>query len=167
MGYAYRMSEQYAKVKEWRKTHKENRAEEARRWRAKHPDIAKEIKQRYREKSREERLPREAEIARKRRAADPEGQRIRSERWRKKRETERERLAGRPKPGLCEICGECNIRIVFDHCHRHGHFRGWICDRCNRVLGLIKDSPEILGLLARYLVNGKIEGSNAQPHSIE
>jgi hypothetical protein len=60
-------------------------------------------------------------------------------------------LAGREKPEFCEICNENKFRIVFDHCHELGHFRGWICDRCNRVLGIVKDSVELLGKLSTYL----------------
>lgn len=150
----------YQKVKEWRAKQpnlREIRAAEAKRWRAEHPDVAKAIKQRYREKHRDALLPIEAAQARKRRAADPEGQRIRFERWRTRRVQAQEQLAGRPKPDACEICGELNIRIVFDHCHLQGHFRGWICDRCNRVLGTVQDSPALLRALARYLENGKID----------
>ena len=42
-------------------------------------------------------------------------------------------------------------RIVFDHCHQSNSFRGWICDRCNKVLGLVKDSVELLNKMGTYL----------------
>jgi hypothetical protein len=42
--------------------------------------------------------------------------------------------------------------MVWDHCHKTGVFRGWICHRCNKVLGLIKDAPELLLLMHSYLV---------------
>lgn len=155
----------YEKVKAWRANQpdiREKRAAEARAWRAAHPDVAKAIKQRYLENSAETRLPREAAKARMRRASNPELQKVRNERWQTKRSHERERVAGRARPPLCEICGELNIRIVFDHCHKQGHFRGWICDRCNRVLGLVKDSPTLLSSLSRYLTNGKANNSGTQ-----
>jgi hypothetical protein len=148
------------RVKAWRNKQsniKEIRAEEASRWRAAHPEVAKEIKKRYRDRHRELILPREAEQARNRRKNDPEGQKRRNQKYAFKRSIERENLAGRKRPDLCEICGEFHLRIVFDHCHNHGHFRGWICDRCNKTLGMVKDSGILLGKLARYLEDGKVD----------
>lgn len=96
----------------------------------------------------------EMHYARVRRKQNPEAQRIRNRNYSERQRKKRIEAAGRPCPDLCEICGEFNIRIVFDHCHAGGHFRGWICDRCNRVLGLVKDSPLILSQLKEYLSNG-------------
>ena len=66
-----------------------------------------------------------------------------------------EKLAGRKKPEQCEICGiyekELKQRLCFDHDHENGKFRGWICHRCNRVLGVIKDDSELLNKLSKYL----------------
>lgn len=59
--------------------------------------------------------------------------------------------AGRPCPDACEICGRTGLKIVFDHCHKHGHFRGWICRRCNSVLGMVRDDPRLLAMLSAYL----------------
>lgn len=61
-----------------------------------------------------------------------------------------EELAGRPKPLNCEICND-DGKICFDHCHTNHHFRGWICDRCNKVLGLVKDNSEVLEKLKIYI----------------
>lgn len=55
------------------------------------------------------------------------------------------------RPQVCEICGDAALRINFDHCHKTGLFRGWLCTRCNLALGLTMDSPEILRDLAFYL----------------
>lgn len=60
-------------------------------------------------------------------------------------------LAGRPKPEACEVCGASDRRIVFDHCHAHGHFRGWLCINCNSALGLVSDNAQTLRALAAYL----------------
>lgn len=60
--------------------------------------------------------------------------------------------AGRKKPKRCEICYEHSI-INFDHCHNKGFFRGWICRRCNLVLGFVKDDQVLLRNLAQYLDN--------------
>jgi hypothetical protein len=57
----------------------------------------------------------------------------------------------RPKPECCEVCDKPHRKIVFDHCHETGAFRGWICDPCNVALGLVKDNPETLERLAKYL----------------
>lgn len=59
-------------------------------------------------------------------------------------------IAGRKKPARCEICGKTGA-ICFDHCHKSKKFRGWICSRCNHVLGCIKDSSKLLYKLANYL----------------
>ncbi len=72
-----------------------------------------------------------------------------------KRRIEEEVIAGRPRPTCCEICGDDSRKIVFDHCHNTGHFRGFICDQCNRILGLVKDSPRLLEKMAKYLQEGQ------------
>ena len=62
----------------------------------------------------------------------------------------KEKIAGRKKPDSCEICGGGGI-ICFDHDHKTGKFRGWICSRCNFTLGNVKDNSELLIALAEYL----------------
>lgn len=57
----------------------------------------------------------------------------------------------RPKPNACEVCGNAHAKIVLDHCHETGLFRGWLCDPCNVILGLVKDNPERLEQLAEHL----------------
>ena len=64
--------------------------------------------------------------------------------------SKQEKLAKRPKPKQCEICGAFG-QICFDHDHITGAFRGWICHRCNLVLGFIKDSRDLLNKLIEYL----------------
>jgi len=59
------------------------------------------------------------------------------------------RSLGRPK--ACEVCGLPSKRICFDHCHKTGRFRGWLCTGCNTALGMAKDNPETLRKLANYL----------------
>jgi hypothetical protein len=61
-----------------------------------------------------------------------------------------ERKAGRKKPEQCEICGAMG-KICFDHNHRTGKFRGWICHRCNVVLGFVKENTELLDSIIEYL----------------
>jgi hypothetical protein len=62
----------------------------------------------------------------------------------------RERRAGREKSSQCDACGAAG-KIVFDHCHQYGHFRGWICEPCNFSLGAARDDPKRLRTLADYL----------------
>ena len=62
----------------------------------------------------------------------------------------KEMMAGRPKPKQCEICGK-NGRICFDNNHETGEFRGWICDKCNTALGMVSDNIEILTKMINYL----------------
>jgi hypothetical protein len=66
------------------------------------------------------------------------------------RKLRKEKLAGRPKPDSCEICGGVG-RICFDHDHATGSFRGWLCSHCNTVLGLVDENTERLLKLALYL----------------
>ena len=41
--------------------------------------------------------------------------------------------------------------VHFDHCHKNGHFRGWLCFGCNTALGAARDSAKILRKLADYI----------------
>lgn len=61
-----------------------------------------------------------------------------------------EREAGRKRPECCELCGAMGM-ICFDHDHQTGKFRGWLCQRCNLVLGMVKDSTDLLGAMSSYL----------------
>lgn len=69
----------------------------------------------------------------------------------RKRIKEQEKIAGRPKPEQCEICGAIDCRICFDHNHLTGEFRGWVCTRCNIIMGLSKDNIDILMEIIKYL----------------
>ena len=89
---------------------------------------------------------------RKWRKANPEKARIACRRSNK---NNLERKAGRKKPEQCEICGgfgkDLNKGLCFDHNHETGKFRGWICSRCNVVLGYVEDNPKLLIKLIKYL----------------
>ena len=45
----------------------------------------------------------------------------------------------KPSDGKCQCCGEVR-RLVADHCHKTGRWRGWICQWCNRGLGFLGDT---------------------------
>ncbi len=61
--------------------------------------------------------------------------------------------------GKCRICrGEGFLmaahhktKLVVDHCHATKRVRGLLCHNCNRALGLLKDSPEVLQRAVDYL----------------
>lgn len=63
--------------------------------------------------------------------------------------------------GKCAICGvpeiECNGRLQMDHDHETGEFRGFLCGKCNRAIGLLNDSEELLIDALHYLMNCKIK----------
>jgi hypothetical protein len=140
----------YEKVKEWRKNNPEKVLEQARRYRKKHPETNKKAKEKYRaanlDKIRESDRLAHAQS----RKDNPEAQKIRYNRWRNKKEAQLWDIAGRPRAESCELCLEYGM-TVFDHCHDGGHFRGWICDRCNRVLGCVKDDVKLLKAMIKYL----------------
>lgn len=41
----------------------------------------------------------------------------------------------------CDCCGKTNYskKIVFDHDHANLNHRGWVCDGCNRSIGMLGD----------------------------
>jgi hypothetical protein len=53
----------------------------------------------------------------------------------------------------CQVCGRDNGKrfICIDHNHDTGEFRGFLCSRCNLVLGHVQDDPQLLEKLALYL----------------
>lgn len=59
--------------------------------------------------------------------------------------------------GRCAVCGSvpANRDLDVDHCHATKIVRGLLCNRCNKVLGQVKDDPDLLESLARYLREGR------------
>ena len=66
-----------------------------------------------------------------------------------------------PEDNRCECCNEVEgsidnrygkiKRLALDHNHETNEFRGWLCFRCNTVLGKVKDSKVILEKLVNYI----------------
>jgi len=58
--------------------------------------------------------------------------------------------------GVCAICrspetsSRCKSLSV-DHCHETRRVRGLLCNRCNRAIGLFRDSGDLLQAAAGYL----------------
>lgn len=58
--------------------------------------------------------------------------------------------APRPKTNKCELC-EKECKVCYDHDHKTGKFRGWLCSNCNTALGLFKDNIEVLKKAIKYI----------------
>lgn len=59
----------------------------------------------------------------------------------------------RPRPQVCECCGAppSYRGLHADHCHVTNTFRGWLCGKCNRGIGLLGDGLDIVLKAAEYL----------------
>ena len=62
----------------------------------------------------------------------------------------------------CALCGTKQPTgkwkvFAVDHCHDTGNVRGLLCNECNRGMGLLKDSSELLRKAADYLDQHKIK----------
>jgi hypothetical protein len=127
------------KVKAWRKANPEKYKAQRARYYAKYGDKVRQKASDYR-------------------AANPDKTRAALKQWRVKtgyktqpgRRSKLEIKAGRPRPKTCEVCGSSG-KIMFEHDHTTGKFRGWLCGCCNTALGMVKDRPDILRALALYL----------------
>lgn len=54
----------------------------------------------------------------------------------------------------CKICQQepdNGKELCVDHCHGTGRVRGLLCDRCNRAIGYLKESPALLRAAADYI----------------
>ena len=72
------------------------------------------------------------------------------------------KLAGKPEyPDLgtpCYNCGRTDKKLVFDHDHETLAHRGWLCDNCNRSIGMLGDTIESLERAIRYLKGENLYG---------
>ena len=61
----------------------------------------------------------------------------------------------------CTICGD-EGDLVVDHDHKNNKIRGILCNRCNKGLGLFRDSPDLLEYARIYLLaaNDEPEAAN-------
>lgn len=57
----------------------------------------------------------------------------------------------------CAICkskdsgDKRTTRLAVDHCHTTKDIRGLLCSACNKAIGLLRDSPDILQSAIKYL----------------
>lgn len=56
-----------------------------------------------------------------------------------------------PRPDNCELCEEKHDKLVIDHDHKSGFFRGWLCGPCNMLLGRIESRPDFMEAIKNYL----------------
>jgi SAM-dependent methyltransferase len=61
--------------------------------------------------------------------------------------------------GKCAICQTSTPPTStgwhIDHCHSTNNIRGILCQHCNNMLGMAKDSPEILTTALKYIGRGR------------
>ena len=55
-----------------------------------------------------------------------------------------------PRGTPCDYCKEWKKPLVFEHDHKNGKFRGWLCNRCNTGIGLLGDSKDMIPKLIEY-----------------
>ena len=79
-------------------------------------------------------------------------------RWHKNSERYRRTKYAVPEirkiPNCCEGCGDIFANVgaaCFDHDHKTGEFRGWLCNDCNLGLGFLKDDRRRILAIADYL----------------
>jgi hypothetical protein len=67
-----------------------------------------------------------------------------------------------PHVDICAICAETE-HTVYDHSYKTGRFRGWLCQRCKRVLWEVRDDVKILSEMVIYLEkdHGNTDNSGA------
>lgn len=52
--------------------------------------------------------------------------------------------------GKCKICNQAT-KLVIDHNHSTGKVRALLCDRCNRVLGVVENNLTLVEKMKIYL----------------
>jgi len=55
-----------------------------------------------------------------------------------------------PKPHKCESCGKVK-KLHWDHDHSTGLFRGWLCHRCNVLVGFLEKDPVSVLMAKEYM----------------
>ena len=59
---------------------------------------------------------------------------------------------------VCEHCGS-STELCYDHDHTTMKFRGVLCNKCNRALGLLGDTKEDIIKMLKYLCKDDEESS--------
>lgn len=100
----------------------------------------------------------EPEYRKKKREENPEAHRLYSRRYSLKRNygitVEHYNNMFLEQKGKCKLCRieqTGTKRLAVDHCHATNKVRGLLCDKCNRAIGLLQDSPGLLRKAADYV----------------
>jgi hypothetical protein len=123
-------------------------------WHQENPEAIREHKGRYREKNRGKLRAAHHKYIRDENGEITAQEKRHQERNREQRALDLEAMAGRRRPEVCDVCGgppDPKKGMHYDHCHRLGHFRGWLCRGCNLILGYAKDDRSRLLKLVAYL----------------
>ena len=64
----------------------------------------------------------------------------------------------------CTICekvpsGKFSDKLVYDHCHETGKFRGILCNKCNVGIGILGDTVDNLRKALAYLTTVENKGT--------
>ena len=57
----------------------------------------------------------------------------------------------KPEKAECPICLRTTDKLVLDHDHDSGKFRGWLCNDCNSAVGKLNDDVPTLYRAINYL----------------
>jgi hypothetical protein len=72
--------------------------------------------------------------------------------WGRRQAAKLAKSAVKPKLGTpCDLCGRKDQQLLFDHCHDKLSHRGWLCNSCNKGLGLLGDTVESIEKVLVYL----------------
>lgn len=63
---------------------------------------------------------------------------------------------------VCEICAS-DEQLCIDHDHSTGKVRGLLCNRCNWLIGLVKEREDTLHNANRYLMRKWLENQPNDP----
>ena len=56
----------------------------------------------------------------------------------------------------CEVCGSKD-KLCYDHDHKTMEFRGVLCNKCNRSIGILGDTVESIQKVLFYLTKEKVQ----------
>lgn len=160
-----------AASKSWRERNRDKYIANRKRWEAANPDKVKaHARRKYERRDKQAVRLRAAEYRRnnpeKRRQWEQTSRDKDPTRFVQKRKRHWQRhlalqelAADRPRPDQCEHCGRPG-KVVWDHDHETGHWRSWPCHKCNTVMGLVDDRPEVLRRLADTIEQHKQKHGN-------
>ena len=143
--YAKHKAELSVKSNAWNRTHKEEGRKRSKAWSKNNSERARQLRNDWTAANRE----RSREIQKAWHAEHPG---YNAQKSMECYVRQQEKLAGRKKPKRCDVYRKPG-KICFDHCHKSGRFRGWLCSHCNLILGFVFDKPKTLQALVYYLAS--------------